>query len=502
MARFLKDLLANDHPLFTINLQQLERATGGAGVDTRLISDITHSAHGIMRQLHLDSNDTTGEELYWALCSAVRMGKAESLLADSHYVLFNVQDGPISFNLQDVIENAHHSLPYLDRTVSHGQRHLRAEIVRRYADHDRTNNEIVHKLAKEADIEHAIDVDYQLMYPEKKIHTPSILAIGDIVTDAFVKLREDQAEVFVDEKGIKRISMEFGSKLPYERVDIVQAVGNSANAAVAFARLGLQAGLMAFIGDDQAGRDSMKYLAGESVNTDTVSVQSKHATNYHYALRYEAERTILIKYEDYDYVWQEPSEEPDWLYLSMLSKSSWELHEDMLKYLDAHPSVKLAFQPGTFHFEWGTEKLAEIYKRSHIVFMNREEAALVTGESLESILALIAGLHALGTDIVIVTDGPDGAYASDGEKTFMMPNYPDPAPPSDRTGAGDAYASTITAALALGESLETALRWAPINSMSVVQQLGAQAGLLTKPAIDTYLSDAPSDYHRKEMSEG
>jgi sugar/nucleoside kinase (ribokinase family) len=80
-----------------------------------------------------------------------------------------------------------------------------------------------------------------------------------------------------------------------------------------------------------------------------------------------------------------------------------------------------------------------------------------------------------------------------------MPNYPDPAPPYDRTGAGDAFCSTITAALAKGESLQTALTWAPINSMSVVQKLGAQAGLLHQNEINRYLQTAPSDYHPQEL---
>ena len=83
---------------------------------------------------------------------------------------------------------------------------------------------------------------------------------------------------------------------------------------------------------------------------------------------------------------------------------------------------------------------------------------------------------------------------------MMIDNYPDPAPPYDRTGAGDAFASTIVAGLALGEDFETALTWAPINSMSVVQKLGAQAGLLKRSEIDDLLKKAPRDYKVKEYT--
>ena len=95
----------------------------------------------------------------------------------------------------------------------------------------------------------------------------------------------------------------------------------------------------------------------------------------------------------------------------------------------------------------------------------------------------------------MITDGPDGAYASDGDNRFKMPNYPDPAPPFERTGAGDSFASCFVAALAKGATLEAALLWAPINSMSVVQHVGAQEGLLSAKEIDYYLRNAPEWYH-------
>lgn len=506
MAKFLQRLLEIDEPLFSVGMNQLEKATGYSGVDTRLIADITHSAHAVMRRLGLDPADSTGRELYQALISTVKRGTSEALLLDTDYVLLSFEGNVVSFNLIDVIENSHHELAYEQRIMSHGRRSLRGEIVQRYLEHSRTDNGVIRDqatgigLLPEADKWYNEINDSHAQSKEQANHiVPFILSIGDIVTDAFIALREDQAEVTTDEHGIHRLSMEFGSKPPYDHVDIVQAVGNSANAAVSFTRLGLRAGLMAYLGSDQAGKDSLDYLASEKVDTTTVSVQSGLKSNYHFALRYGADRTILIKYEDYNYAWQTPIETPDWIYLSMISKSAWSLHEDLLGYLIEHPDIKLVFQPGTFHFEWGTEKLAAIYERSHIVFMNREEAALVTGKGLESVQALADGLHGLGPKIVVITDGPNGAYASDGERLLVMPNYPDPAPPYDRTGAGDAFASTVVVALALGETLETALSWAPINSMSVVQKLGAQAGLLRPDELQKLLDAAPEDYIAKEF---
>ena len=256
---------------------------------------------------------------------------------------------------------------------------------------------------------------------------------------------------------------------------------------------------MAFLGNDQPGKDSLTYLAEENVDTSTMNVHDGMKSNYYYVLRYGADRTILVKNEDYDYSWVAPEKTPDWIYLSLISEASWQLHEDLLAYLEEHPDTKLAFQPGTFHFEWGTEKLAKVYARSHIVVMNREEAVEVTGKSYDALKDLADALHELGPKYVVITDGPNGSYASYDGKLVSIPNYPDPAPPVDRTGAGDAFASTIVAALAHGESIETALTWAPINSMSVVQKLGAQAGLLHREEVEKYLEEAPEFYHPEEI---
>ncbi len=328
---------------------------------------------------------------------------------------------------------------------------------------------------------------------------PYILAIGDTFTDAFIELDKDTAKVDVDEAGKKWLSVEFGAKFPYNTVDIVQAVGPSPNAAVAFSRLGAESGLMTYIGDDETGEHTLQYLKEQGVKTDTVSVQPGAKSNYWYVLRYGADRTMLTKNEGYEYTWQEPEQVPDWIYLAQ-SGEAWELHEEVLNYLEKHPETKLVFQPGTIHFKWGREKLAGIYARAEIVIMNREEAAQVLDLSIDSVADLANGFHALGAKVVVITDGPDGAYASDGARLFQMPNYPDPSAPVDRTGAGDAFASTFVTALALGEDIETALRWAPINSMNVVQHIGAQTGLLTREELVQHLANAPAEYELKQLA--
>jgi sugar/nucleoside kinase (ribokinase family) len=45
-----------------------------------------------------------------------------------------------------------------------------------------------------------------------------------------------------------------------------------------------------------------------------------------------------------------------------------------------------------------------------------------------------------------------------------------------------------------GSNLEGALQWAPINSMNVVQHVGAQEGLLTEKELTELLAKAPEWY--------
>jgi ribokinase len=322
-----------------------------------------------------------------------------------------------------------------------------------------------------------------------------VLSVGDIVTDAFIKLFDDQAVTYENEEG-KWLAMPFGMKVPFDHVEVLEAVGNAANAAVSFAKLGLNSGLVANVGGDMHGRDMVTALHKAGVDSRFVHINPDKMSNYHYVLWYKEERTILIKHEEYDYHWPhlKPKEHPRWIYFSSISKNALSFHDDLVAWLEVNPDTKLAFQPGTFQIDAGAERLGHLYRRTEVLILNREEAVEVTKGNYDDVHDLLNRLHDLGPKIVCITDGPAGCYASDGENRFKMPPYPDPAPPFERTGAGDAFASTFVAALMKGSNIEGALQWGPINSMNVVQHVGAQAGLLTEKELGELLQHAPEWY--------
>lgn len=320
------------------------------------------------------------------------------------------------------------------------------------------------------------------------------LAIGDIVTDAFIKIKDAAVTCDIDEHNCK-LSLRFGDKVPYESVEEVRAVGNSANAAVSTARLGIKSALIANVGKDFHGDNCIDELKKNNVITTYIGVHEGIPTNYHYVLWYDVDRTILVKHAHFPTSFPQDMLPPKMIYLSSLGEGTEAYHAEIAEYLNNHPEVQLVFQPGTFQMKMGTEALKDIYKHTTVFFCNVEEAQRILRTEDKKIQNLFIGLHALGPKIVIITDGINGAYASEGNESYFIPIYPHA--PYERTGAGDAFASTVSAGILLGKPLQEALLWGPINSMSVVQFIGAQKGLLTMTQLEHHLSDAPADYRVK-----
>jgi len=327
------------------------------------------------------------------------------------------------------------------------------------------------------------------------------VAVGDLATDAFIQLSEKDARVVCDVEGKPcQLTMNFGDKLPYKDVTVVDAVGNSPNASVSAHRLGLAAALVTNIGHDRVGKDALAALRTEGVATDYVKVHEGKSTNYHYVLRYGAERTILIKHETFPYRLPAFPTPPRFLYFSSVGEDAIPFHHEIAQYVQANPATTLVFQPGTFQIRLGYAALKDLYAVTGVFFCNKEEAQAILGIDEQDVPTLVRRFHELGPKIPVITDGPRGAYALDGAQIWHMPMYPDPAPPVDRTGAGDSFSSTFTTALALGMSVQDALAWGPINSMSVVQHIGAQKGLLTRAKLEEHLANAPAAYKAEQVA--
>jgi len=323
-----------------------------------------------------------------------------------------------------------------------------------------------------------------------------ILFVGDTASDTYVTLDERGTRLIGDGRDVL-LAVPFGAKVPYESTVTIEAGGNAANAAVACARLGLHVALATYVGADQLGRDVVAALQRERVDTSLVVLDRGAPTNRHFVLRLGDERTILVHHERYAYHWPHlrPSEIPQWLYLSSVGSDAAAYEDQIVDWLDENPSVSLAFQPGTYQIARGARRLERLYRRAALLVCNREEAAAIGGgDPADDVADLLDRLHALGAGAVVVTDASAGAFGSDRTGRYEVPIYPDADAVVDRTGAGDAFAATVLAHLALGHSLSEALLRAPVNAMSVVHDIGTQAGLLGRDEIAEILDRAPAGF--------
>jgi ribokinase len=323
------------------------------------------------------------------------------------------------------------------------------------------------------------------------------VAIGDTTTDAFIRLKEAEVHCKLNTQDCE-ICMRFGDKLPFEYVKVVRAVGNAANAAVAAARLGLHSALITNLGNDQNGKECLAELQKNKVITTYSKIHKGKPTNYHFVLWYQVDRTILVNHTEYDYHLPDFSP-PKWIYLTSLAGTTYPYHLEVADYLEKHPKVRLAFQPGTFQMKLGFDQLKKIYDRTDVFVVNVEEAQRMLNTDSRDIKKLSVDLAKHGPKLIIITDNTEGAYMYDGDHYYHIPMYPDPRKAFERTGCGDAFASTFVSALAMGKSPLEAFTWAPINPMSVAQFIGAQEGLMTLEQLEWWLKRAPEDYKAREI---
>jgi sugar/nucleoside kinase (ribokinase family) len=313
-----------------------------------------------------------------------------------------------------------------------------------------------------------------------------IVSVGDTTVDAFIELHEASVHCNINHVDCL-LCMSYANKIPYEELTLIPACGNSANNAVGSGRLGMSNAFIGAVGDDARGEDIINELKREKVSTALVNINKGVPTNFHFVLVYRGERTILIKHNKYQY--KIPANmDTKWIYFSSMAQGTEKFHKEVEKYLAKNKDVKVAFNPGTFQMRMG-KKIAGIYKRTEILFLNREEAQLVTQQTSRDIRKLAHKMHEMGAKIAVITDGRDGAYASDGKTIWFIDHFP--APLVEATGAGDAFGTAFTAAIFYGKTVPEAMAWGTINGGNVALHVGPHKGLQTLSQINSYLKKHP-----------
>jgi len=316
----------------------------------------------------------------------------------------------------------------------------------------------------------------------------NVIAIGDTTQDVFLEMSDASVQCDLDGDNCK-ISFDYADKIAVDKKTDVPAVGNAANHAIGVSRLGLKAAIYTVVGDDVQGHLADDVLKENGVATDYLVFDKKNGTNFSAVVNFKGERTIFVYHEPREYQLPELAE-TEWIYLTSASGDGVDaMHEQVLAYLEKTPEVKVGFNPGTHQMHLGKEKLLPLLEKTEVLFLNREESAEVLGVETDDVKELTAMYHEIGVKIMVMTDGPDGSYISDGKTIWYAGIYKGPV--VERTGAGDSYGAGFLGAVMGGRSLPEAMDWGNANSTSVVQYIGAREGLLDKDGVAKMLEENP-----------
>ncbi len=342
--------------------------------------------------------------------------------------------------------------------------------------------------------------------------TPVIFSIGGATFDIFVRpmnqaimtmTRPDSREAF--------LCLPYGGKVRVEHVSETFG-GGGTNTSVGFARLGFEAYCVGMAGEEYGDR-VLDNLKTNGVNTKFVQMTSRDKTAFSVIINtFDGDRTVLSYSGANRYF--EPKHLPlkalataDWIYLNHLSNDTPRIPELLLKLLKAHPHLKLAWNPGYEQLKQGMKAWAALLKHTTVLFLNKEEAVLFSGLAYrpagvkrddptchvprakaflppyaDDVSALLRAFAKAGVGTTVITDGRNGAQATDGRVMAFCPVVSHKR--LSTLGAGDAFGTGFVGALALGKPLKDALIYGTLNANSVVGQYGAQPGLLTRKALE------------------
>jgi ribokinase len=105
-----------------------------------------------------------------------------------------------------------------------------------------------------------------------------------------------------------------------------------------------------------------------------------------------------------------------------------------------------------------------------------------------TVATFLRTLTRLGPRYVVLTDGSRGAFVATPDEIVFCPALP--CTVVGTAGAGDAFASTFAACIALGQTVQDAVRAATLNAGSVVGYADTQTGLMPRAPLDAAVKAA------------
>jgi sugar/nucleoside kinase (ribokinase family) len=304
-----------------------------------------------------------------------------------------------------------------------------------------------------------------------------VITVGSATVDVFAYT--DKSEV-VKIKGIAGeedfIAYPSGSKILIKTL-LFSFGGGGTNSAVTFKNMGSRVAYIGKIGSDENGSQILNFLKKRGI--DFLGSVGGGASGYSLVLdSIEHERTILVhKGVNNNLGFSELNLKrlnTKWFYFSSMMGESFKTLEKLADFAKKR-KVKVAFNPSSYLIEKGYRYLKKVLEKTDVLMMNKEEAMMLVGK--DEICELLKKLKKIGAEIVIITNGKDGAHVFDGKKCYFAETHKIKV--IETTGTGDAFSSAFVASLIKNKGIEYSLQVAMANAESTLKHHGAKNGLLS-----------------------
>lgn len=312
-----------------------------------------------------------------------------------------------------------------------------------------------------------------------------LITIGDSTIDTFIRIHDASLECDINHEECK-ICVRYGDKIPVDSI-LRSVAGNAANVVMGAAKLGLKTAIYTNLGDDSEGTQIKRALEKAGVAGDYIKINSKMRSNSSAIITFQGERTAFVYHQKWFY------ELPDlakakWVYFTSLSESFIDSNivDEVAHFIDTS-GAKLAFGPGTLQIKANIKRYPKTLERCSLLVSNLEEAKRILEIDIAErtdVHVLLSGLLLLGPKMILITDGEEGSYFTDGQKTLKAGVFP--VQIVEKTGAGDAYTAAFLAALVCGLPVEGAMIWGSINAAHVISHNGPQVGLMDREELERY----------------
>jgi sugar/nucleoside kinase (ribokinase family) len=318
--------------------------------------------------------------------------------------------------------------------------------------------------------------------------TPKVTVIGGTVIDITLSVPKSFLH---HQQNFDELELPFGAKLSADSY-LLNPGGSGANVAIGLKRLGMNVTLSSAVSTDELGKLLEEKLAEELTEMDMTHFDTPSPLSI--ILSVEAERTIVTVHNAREEDLRKPLPRDGHIHVGPLSGGNSEAFYQKIVSHIIQTDQTLSLNPSMFVIEGRERAFLSAVRASAILVVNQLEGARLARLSPKTpVEEIITNLKRLTDGVVCLTCGEHGAYVGSNEdKRIWFARAT--APKSERvnaTGAGDAFTTAFMARFLLAERAELledkivdALKWAMLNSGSVVAHLGAQTGLLTRDKIE------------------